>query len=137
MEGTVTRIQSVLCEVDAAGHAYTCQARRRLVESDTGESKPVAVGDRVLFTPMAEHKGVIEEVLPRRTKLSRRSPRDVRTEHVIVANVDQLLIVSSVRRPPLRTGIIDRYIIAGHAGALAPIVCINKIDLASDPSEDP
>ena len=37
MEGTVTRIQSVLCEVDAAGGAYTCQARRRLVVSDTGK----------------------------------------------------------------------------------------------------
>src|SRR5512139_3155825 len=122
MEGIVVKIQSVLCEVDAGGKSYICQARRRLVESDTGESKPLAVGDRVLFSATSKDDGVIEEVLPRRTKLSRRSPRNVRTEHVVVANVDQLLIVVSVRKPPLSLGLIDRYIIAGHAGGLEPFL---------------
>ncbi len=129
-EGTVTRVRSVLCEVDTDGQTYECKARGRLVESDTGETKPVAVGDRVVFTPTEEGEGVIEEVLPRRTKLSRRLPRDPRIEHVIAANVDQLLIVVSVLKPPLTPRIIDRYIIAGEAGALEPVICINKIDLA-------
>lgn len=135
MEGTVIKIRSILCEVDAEGKAYTCKVRRRLVESDIGESKPLAVGDRVILTPIAGNEAVIEALLPRRTKLSRRSPRDLRTEHVIAANVDQLLIVSSVRKPRLSIGLIDRYVITGHAGGLEPTVCINKIDLAADPSE--
>jgi ribosome biogenesis GTPase len=135
MEGMVTRIRAVLCEVDSGGKTYTCKARGRLVESDTAESKPLTVGDRVVFEPIGEDEGVIEKVLPRRTKLSRRLPRDLRTEHVIVANVDQLLIVASVRKPPLTPGIIDRYIIAGEAGGLEPIICINKLDLARDESE--
>jgi len=132
MEGTVTRIRSVLCEVDVGPRAYTCKVRARLVESDTGESKPLAVGDRVVLTPIDEEEAVIEKLLPRRTKLSRSAARDSRTEQVLVANVDQLLIVASVRRPPLSVGIIDRYIIAGHAGLLEPIICINKTDLAGD-----
>ncbi len=135
MEGTVTKIRSVLCEVSAAGRTYECRVRGRLVESDTGESKPLAVGDRIVFTPTEEGEGVVEEVCPRRTKLSRRFPRDPRIEHVIVANVDQLLIVASVRKPPLTPGIIDRYVIAGEAGGIEPVVCINKIDLAKDESE--
>jgi len=135
MEGTVTRIQSVLCEVDAEGRTYTCQARGRLVESDTGESKPVVVGDRVAFTPTGADTGVIEKVLPRHSKLSRRVPDDPHTEHIIVTNVDQLLIVASVRRPPLTRGIIDRYIIAGEYGGLECLICINKIDLARGPQE--
>ena len=135
MEGTICSIRSILCEVDAGGQMYTCKARGRLIRSDTGESKPLAVGDRVVFTPTGGREGVIEKVLPRRTRLSRASPRDRRTEQVIVANVDQLLIVASVRRPPLTAGIIDRYVIAGHAGGLDPVLCINKIDLADDPSE--
>jgi ribosome biogenesis GTPase len=133
MEGTVTRIESISCEVDAGERAYTCSARQRLVESDTGESKPVVVGDRVVFTPISETEGVIESVLPRHSKLSRRVPNDPHTEHIIVTNVDQLLIVASVRQPPLTRGIIDRYIIAGEAGSLTPIICINKIDLARSP----
>jgi ribosome biogenesis GTPase len=135
MEGTVTRIRSVLCEVDAGDRTYSCMARGRLVESDTGESKPVVVGDRVVFTPTGESEGVIEAVRPRRTKLSRRVPNDPHTEHIIVTNVDQLLIVSSLRRPPLTRGIIDRCIIAGEAGGLSPVICINKTDLARGPDE--
>jgi ribosome biogenesis GTPase len=60
---------------------------------------------------------------------------DRRVEHVIVANVDQLLIVGSVREPPLSVGFIDRCIIAGQSGGLSPVVCINKSDLAQTPGE--
>jgi ribosome biogenesis GTPase len=135
MEGIVTRISSALCEVDTNEGTYACQARGRVVESDTGESKPLVVGDRVVITPIDETEGVVERVLPRRTKLSRRSPRGEHIEHVIAANVDQLVIVASVRKPLLTPGIIDRYIIAGEAGLLDVVVCINKIDLARSPAE--
>ena len=135
MEGTVTTIRSVLCEVDAEGRSYLCQARGRLVDSDTGESKPLVVGDRVVLTLTGADEAVIEKVLPRRTKLSRGSPRGARTEHVIAANVDRLLIVASVRLPPLTAGLIDRCLIAGHVGGLEPVICINKTDLAEDEAE--
>ncbi|NLW50076.1 MAG: ribosome small subunit-dependent GTPase A [Candidatus Brocadiaceae bacterium] len=135
MEGTVIRIRSALCEVDAGDAVYECKVRGRLVDNDTGESKPLAVGDRVILTAVGGGEGVVEQVLPRRTKLSRTSPRGQHTEHVIVANVDQLLIVTSVRVPPLTPGIIDRYIIAGETGRLEPILCINKTDQADDPAE--
>jgi ribosome biogenesis GTPase / thiamine phosphate phosphatase len=135
LHGTVVSIRSVLCHVDTGSAVYTCQARRRLVDSDTGQSKPIAVGDRVVITPSSPSEGVVERVLPRTTRLSRTSPRDHRKEQVIVANVDQLLIVASVRRPPLRLGLIDRYIIAGDSGGIPPVLCINKVDLAEDESE--
>jgi len=130
MEGTVTHIASVACRVDTPEGTFRCALRRRLARSDTGESKPLAVGDRVRLDPTGRQEGVITEVLPRRTKLSRTDPHDPWSEHVIVANVDQLLIVSSVERPPLRVGLIDRYIIAAQQEGLRPIVCINKMDLA-------
>jgi len=135
MVGTVTKIASVSCQVDVGDRVYECAVRGRLTESDTGESKPLAVGDRVELTADSESTGVVERILPRRTKLSRAHPQDPRIEKVIVANVDQALIVSSLRRPPLSLGIIDRYVIAAQAGGLEPIVCINKIDLARDESE--
>ncbi|MFO8007809.1 MAG: ribosome small subunit-dependent GTPase A [Candidatus Brocadiia bacterium] len=135
IEGRVTHIRSTICEVDAGDRSYECTARGRLVERDSGQSKPLVVGDRVLFRPTDEGEGVVVEILPRRTKLSRRLPRDARIEHIIAANVDQLLIVASIRRPPLTLGIIDRYIIAGEAGGLLPIICINKTDLAGDSTE--
>ncbi len=99
----------------------------------------VAIGDKVrLATTSALENEVattadnlIEEVLPRRTKLSRRAAgRREAFEQVIVSNVDVLVIVTSVGKPKLRSGIIDRYIVAGVEGGLDIIIAINKIDEA-------
>jgi len=135
VKGKVISIASVSCRVDTADGIYECAARRRLTESDTGQTKPFAVGDEVILEPTGPREGVVTEVLPRRTRLSRAQPHDRRAEHVVVANVDQLLIVCSVREPPLTVGIIDRYIIAAQSGGIEPVVCINKIDLAPEPVE--
>ena len=135
VQGTVLKIASVSCQVDVDGELYECLARGRLKESDTKESKPLAVGDRVEVGPTGPNRGVIESVAPRRTKLSRAHPNDPKIEKVIVANVDQVLVVGSVRRPALNVGIIDRCLIAAQSGGLDGVVCINKCDLARESSE--
>ena len=48
--------------------------------------------------------------------------------HPIVANAEQMLIVSSVAYPKAKWGLVDRMIIAAQSGGLTPIVCLNKID---------
>lgn len=128
-------VASIACTVDTEEGEFTCAARRRLTESDTGEQNPVTVGDRVRIEVTGQKEGVVTEVLPRQSRLSRTSPSDPHTEHVIVANLDQVLIVASVKEPPLTVGIIDRYVIAALYGALDPLICINKLDLAESPSE--
>ncbi len=75
---------------------------------------------------------VITELLPRTTRLSRSHPSNPRLEHVIAANVDQALIVSSIKNPPLTVGIIDRYVISAEYGGITPVICLNKTDLAGD-----
>jgi ribosome biogenesis GTPase len=85
-----------------------------------------AIGDRVLFSP-DRHR--IEEVLPRRTVLSRTDPGNPHLERVIAANVDVVVNVVSLKSPPLRPGLIDRYLIATTKSGAEPLVCVNKIDL--------
>ena len=53
-----------------------------------------------------------------------------RREHVLVANIDQLVIVMSLVEPALKPHLIDRYVAAALKGGLAPVVCLNKADLA-------
>jgi len=50
-------------------------------------------------------------------------------EKVIAANMDVLLVVAATRQPPLRHGLIDRYLIIAERGELTPVLVINKIDL--------
>ena len=91
-----------------------------------------ATGDQLRFSP---ERRCVEEILPRRTVLSRSDPHNRRVERVIAANIDVVVNVVSLKNPPLRPGLIDRYLIAiGKSGAEA-LVCVNKIDLLESADE--
>jgi ribosome biogenesis GTPase len=85
-----------------------------------------AIGDRVLFS---SDRRRIEEVLPRRTVLSRADPGNSQLQRVIAANIDVVVNVVSLKSPPLRPGLIDRYLIATGWSGAEPLLCVNKIDL--------
>ncbi len=91
---------------------------------------PVAVGDEVIVMPIDNEEGVIEEILPRRTKFSRRYPgkRDA-IEQLVVANADQVVTVLSTRLPDLNFRFLDRFLILAEVGEMDAAVCVNKIDL--------
>jgi ribosome biogenesis GTPase len=72
---------------------------------------------------------MIEQILPRRTVLTRSDSFKQIESHPIVANAEQMLIVTSVREPDIKWGLIDRMLVAARAGGLIPIICLNKIDL--------
>jgi ribosome biogenesis GTPase / thiamine phosphate phosphatase len=90
---------------------------------------PVVPGDQVSVM-----NGSVSGIAPRRTILTRTDPVNERRERVIVANVDRMVIVAAITNPPLRTGLIDRYMIAAARGGIQPILCINKIDISADMS---
>jgi ribosome biogenesis GTPase len=91
----------------------------------TEQRHPVAAGDWVCATGTGDG-GVIQSVEPRRNSLCR-SSRGRR--HVIVANVDQVVIVGSAAMPDLKPGLIDRLVVAAESSDIRPIICINKADL--------
>ncbi len=87
----------------------------------------VITGDRVLFRHEGDaDQGVIERVEPRHGLLSRGSQG---REHIIVANIDQVLIVGTAADPEFKPQLIDRYLISAERMGIQPIICINKIDL--------
>jgi ribosome biogenesis GTPase len=91
-----------------------------------------AIGDRVLFS---SDRRRIEEVLPRRTTLSRTDPGNPHLQRVIAANIDVVVNVVSLKSPPLRPGLIDRYLIATGKSGAEPLLCVNKIDLMGNLDE--
>jgi len=102
------------------------------------------VGDQVSFRPLAPDAsgtpaGVIEEVLPRRNKISRRAARRSggRVEQVLMANLDQVVVVQSLRQPDPQPGFIDRLLVAAERFEVAGVLCLNKCDLAPDLARDP
>jgi ribosome biogenesis GTPase / thiamine phosphate phosphatase len=129
--GTAVAVRGQFVEVDDGQRIWSCSVRRTLRTRRIEERSPVVVGDHVSFAVIADaegllNEGVIERVHPRRTELKR---SDGRRTHIIAANVDQVLIISSVREPRLKPHLIDRYLVAAHAGGLPAVICVNKVDL--------
>lgn len=129
VEGIVTRGHGNRFVVYADGRHYDCQLRKK-IKFKADQTTPVAVGDDVGITIVNGNEGVIEEVRDRRSVLSRPSVGRETSEHVLAANIDVLVAVASIDEPPLKPGLIDRFIIAAQAGGLHPAIVINKIDLA-------
>jgi ribosome biogenesis GTPase len=130
--GMVVEVSSSLCRVAVNGHTLLCNLRGSLSAEDSGYTNLIAVGDRVTVTPFGSDSGVIDAVLPRLSALARPDPFYSHLKQIIVANADQLLIVASWLEPPLWPELIDRYLIGAERNRLAPVICVNKIDLAED-----
>ncbi len=145
------------------GRRFRCKVRQVLKSISTDERSLVATGDRVWILPLSSPSpptplpqgegiksnspslpiplpegvgntmgvGVIERVEPRHGILTRASKG---REHVLVANVDQVVIVMALKEPDLKLHLIDRYLASAEQGGIKPIICLNKADLA-DPVE--
>jgi ribosome biogenesis GTPase len=109
------------------GRIARCTLRRVLRTLTTDQRHPVAAGDWVRVRDAADGS-VIHAVEPRQRSLCRDSRG---RRHVIVANVDQLLIVGSAAMPDLKPGLIDRLLVAAELAGIRPFVVINKADLVS------
>ncbi len=139
LAGRVLSVHGLLSLVEAAdGRRYNCATRRLLKSLTTDQRHVVCAGDRVLIrtvdTTEDPGEGIIERVEPRRGTLRRASKR---RQHIIVTNVDQLLIVASAADPYLKPNLIDRFLISGEQARIEPIICINKVDLIDIASLQP
>ncbi len=107
------------------GQVHRCNLRRGI--------ETLVSGDKVIWRPgneiLAGISGVVEAVEPRTSVLTRPDYYDGLKP--VAANVDQMIIVSSVL-PELSLNIIDRYLIASETLEIAPLIVLNKIDLLDD-----
>ncbi len=137
MTGRVIKITGRTFHVKLSDEIVLCTVRGSVKEKAEFELSPVVVGDDVNIetdpNPPSEGElrtGVITEVLPRRTYFAKRKTT-LRKERqqLIAANIDQMIAVASVKAPPFRMRLIDRFIITALRGGMQPVVVINKIDL--------
>jgi ribosome biogenesis GTPase / thiamine phosphate phosphatase len=118
------------CAVDSDPQRLVTAMRAR----ELGRT-PVVVGDQVgLVGDVSGTPDTLARIVrvEERTSVLRRTADDTDPyERVVVANAEQLLIVTALADPPPRTGFIDRCLVACFAGGLRPVLCLTKADLAS------
>lgn len=133
-EGMVVAVDRGRYTVDVQDTMVTAMRARELGR------RGVVVGDRVAV--VGDVSGGVDALarivrIEERTSVLRRTADDDdttpegRVERVIVANADQLVIVSSLADPPARTGFIDRCLVAAYDAEIEPLLCLTKADLAS------
>ena len=105
--GTVVEIATGLYTVETEAGRYMCTLRKALRIEHSGYSNMLAVGDEVVVSHNGHERGIVDAILPRRSALARPDPFNAYKQQVIVANVDQLLIVASWRNPAFLAG-VDR-----------------------------
>ena len=142
--GRVLRVYRDVCLVqsDRDGSQIRCVIRWLIRSLSTSERNIVTTGDRIWYRKVEQvsgdiegaPEGVIERVEPRFGVLTRASRG---REHVLVANVDQVVFVVSLVEPDLKPHLIDRFLASAMKGNLQPVLCLNKSDLVETDEYQP
>ncbi len=129
-EGIILRAQSGFFWVQTAHEVLVCRLRGRL-KKERQQSDIAVIGDRVTVQAVAPGEGVIEQIHQRQSSFSRQQPgsRGQWHEDVLIANLDQVLIVMACANPEWNARRLDRFLMIAEHNEVAAIIIANKVDL--------
>lgn len=116
---------------DAEGKMWNARMKGVFKIDEITSTNPIAVGDEVELAVEneLENSVMITGIIPRRNYINRQSPRAKHQHHIIAANLDQSVLVATIREPRTSQGFIDRFLVASEAYHVPPIIVFNKSDL--------
>jgi len=131
LTGRVLRTTSGFVYVQTDEGLLTCKVRGRLKKRDR-RTDLVVLGDVVEVEPLEDGEGLVEKVLPRKSRFSRVHPArgGGHREDVLVANLDTLAIVFAHGDPPFHPRMLDRFLVVAEYNEVRPVIVANKIDQA-------
>jgi len=135
-EGKVILVRPGRVVVDLGSETVSAFVRGGLKIGPRQSRHVLAVGDDVILD-LERGEPVIEEVLPRRNRVSRVAPGDPKApvEHVLAANLDWLVVVLSLELPRFNPRVADRLLVLAEISNVPPLMVFNKSDRSEE--EDP
>jgi ribosome biogenesis GTPase / thiamine phosphate phosphatase len=124
-QAQIVRLYADVATVQVGARIVECAIRGRLFTDD-----PPAVGDFVQIEQVGEG-WAIKGILPRKSVLARRAAGSSNRRQVLIANIDQVVVVFSAKLPPVTLPTLDRFLVVVEANQLLARIVINKMDLAS------
>jgi ribosome biogenesis GTPase len=116
---------------DESGRFWNGRMKGVMKLDDITSTNPVAVGDWIQAE--IENEGsstaTINEILDRHNYINRQSPRHKHQHHIVAANLDQSLLVATLKEPKTSQGFIDRFLVASEMYHVPAIIAFNKSDL--------
>jgi ribosome biogenesis GTPase / thiamine phosphate phosphatase len=116
---------------DEHGNIYNARIKGVFKIDEITSTNPVSVGDMVEIDlePGQEGTAVITEIHQRRNYINRQSPRLKHQHHIVAANLDQSLLVATLKEPRTSQGFIDRFLVASEMYHVPAVILFNKSDL--------
>ena len=126
---TVVRATGSWYDVLHDGETVRCRIRGRLRLKGVRSTNPVVVGDEVACEADEGGDYVIADILPRRNYVIRRASNLSKESHIIAANVDQALLMASLRSPETPKEFVDRFLVTCEAYKVPVTILLSKLDL--------
>lgn len=119
---------------DEQGNFHNARMKGIFKIDDITSTNPIAVGDEVEIEVENENEGtaMITQIFPRRNHINRQSPRVKHQQHIIAANLDQSLLVATLKDPKTSQGFIDRFLVVSEMYHVPAIILFNKTDIYRD-----
>ena len=116
------------------GEIFSSRLRGKFKLNDQKLSNPIATGDKVEFNEDKNNLGnyIIVKIFPRNNYLIRKSIKKKNNCHIIASNIDQAIIISSLKNPSTKSGFIDRFLISCFAYRIPALVIYNKEDILNN-----
>lgn len=116
----------------STGEVYNARIKGKFkIDTDITSTNPVTVGDYISFEPEADaaNTAIITHIHERRNYINRQSPSNKHLHHIIAANLDQILLLCTLKEPRTSQGFIDRFLITAEAYHIPAVILFNKSDL--------
>lgn len=127
--GVVMRATGSWYDVMHGGETVRCRIRGRLRLRGVRSTNPVVVGDEVVCEADEGGDYVICDISPRRNYVIRRASNLSKESHIIAANIDQALLMLTLRAPETATEFVDRFLVTCEAYKVPVTIVLSKIDL--------
>jgi ribosome biogenesis GTPase / thiamine phosphate phosphatase len=132
MKGRIMRSTGSWYDVLAEDHQkYPCRVRGKFRLDNIKESNPIAVGDYVIIA-LENGVGTINEILPRTNHILRQSVKKTGHVSVLAANIDQVMLIATMKQPRTSLGFIDRFFVSAESFRIPQILVFNKKDLLDE-----
>ena len=135
MQGLVYKSTGSWYQVkDKNGKIWNARMKGVFKLDDITSTNPIAVGDTVDFDMENENEQsvVITKIHDRKNYINRQSPRVKSQQHIVPANIDQSLLIATLKEPRTSQGFIDRFLVACEMYHVPAILLFNKMDLYRD-----
>jgi ribosome biogenesis GTPase len=105
-----------------------CRIRGKFRIKGIKSTNPIVVGDRVILT-QEEDSFLIADLLDRRNYIVRKSVNLSKQIHILASNIDQAILMITLKSPFTSTGFIDRFLVGAKSYGVEVILLFNKTDL--------